>query len=638
MNSDQFSPHAKTRPISWEVDESENYSTEVSQEVRQHLEVRLRALPVKPGVYLFKDGEGNVIYVGKAGNLKSRVRSYFGSPANLTSKIQRLVSNIQDLEFVITNSEQEALILECDTIKRYAPRFNASLKDNKTFPYLKIDIKEDWPGVHVTRRVQKDGARYFGPFASAGSVRKSLRLIKKLFPYRSCSKRIDGKDRRPCLDYHIHQCLGPCIGAVERDEYHGVINQVILFLQGKQELILRELESKMKAAAERLQFERAALLRDQINAIEDVIEGQRIATTLQGEKDVISLAQNETLAYVEIFFIRNNKLIGRDHFTMEGTQGDSAGQIMTSFVKQYYASASYIPSLILLQHPVDELAVLSEWLSQQRGRKVELQVPQRGAKKKLVDTVAENAARGLELTQLKEMKAEVISSGLQELKDRLHLPKMPQRIECYDVSNIQGKVAVASMAVLEKGWPKPAHYRRFRIKTVASADDYAMIQETLRRRFKRGVTGEGAWRISPDLVLIDGGKGQLGAALEVKQALGLDSIPMASLAKENEEVFIPGDPRPVRMPKDSPALHILQRARDEAHRFAISYHQKLRRKGFVASALDNIAGVGPKRRRALLKKFGSVEAIKKASLEEMSQTEGITLSLARKVKEEVGGQ
>jgi excinuclease ABC subunit C len=635
VNSDQFSSLANTRPVSWEADESEIAPAEVSQEVRQHLEAKLRALPAKPGVYLFKDGKGNVIYVGKAGNLKSRVRSYFGSPANLPSKIQRLVSNIQDLEFVITNSEQEALILECDTIKRYAPRFNASLKDNKTFPYLKINIKEDWPGVHVTRRIQKDGARYFGPFASAGSVRKTLRLIKKIFPYRSCSKRIDGRDKRPCLDYHIHQCLGPCIGAVETDEYHEVINQVILFLQGKQELILRELDSKMKAAAEQLQFERAALLRDQIDAIEDVIEGQRIATTLRGEKDVISLAQNEALAYVEIFFIRNNKLIGRDHFTMEGTQGDSAGQIMTSFVKQYYASASYIPSVILLQHPVDELAVLSKWLSQQRGHKVELQVPQRGAKKKLVETVAENAARGLELAQIKEMKAEVISSALQALKDRLRLPRMPRRIECYDVSNIQGKVAVASMVVLEKGWPKPAHYRRFRIKTVAGADDYAMIQETLTRRFRRGVTDQGTWGITPDLVLIDGGKGQLSAALDVRQELGLDPIPMASLAKENEEVFIPGDPRPVRMPKDSPALHILQRARDEAHRFAISYHQKLRRKGFVASALDNIAGIGPKRRRALLKKFGSIEGIKKASVEEISQTEGVTLALARKVKEEL---
>ena len=594
---------------------------------------QLRALPAKPGVYLFKDKEGKVIYVGKAANLNSRVRSYFGAPSNLSSKIQRLVAKIQDFEFVVTNSEQEALILECNMIKKYTPRYNVRLKDNKTFPYLKIDINEDWPGVYITRRVQKDGARYFGPFASAGSVRKTLRLIKKIFPFRSCSKRIEGKDKRPCLDYYIRRCLGPCIGAVEKQEYHDVINQVILFLQGKQELILRELNAKMKAAAQQLQFERAALLRDQINAIEKVIEGQRIAITLQGEKDIIGLAQNEKQAYVELFSIRNNKLIGQDHFIMEGIQGESPGQIMTSFVKQYYASASYIPPLILLQHPVDEPVVLSEWLEQQRGSRVELQVPQRGAKKKLVDTAAENAARGLELAQAKEMKVEVISSGLQELKNRLRLPKMPRRIECYDVSNIQGALAVGSMVVLEKGWPKPAHYRRFRIKTVAGADDYAMIQETLRRRFKRGLTGEGTWAIIPDLVLIDGGKGQLNAALEVRQELGLDSIPMVSLAKENEEVFIPGDPQPVYIAKDSPALHILQRARDEAHRFAISYHQKLRHKEVIASALDNIPGIGPKRKKALLKKFGSIEAIKEASSEELSQTEGITPALAKKVKE-----
>jgi len=599
------------------------------------LAAKLGALPAKPGVYLFKDKDSKVIYVGKAANLKSRVRSYFGTPSNLPSKTQRLVSNIQDLELVVTGSEQEALILECDMIKKHTPRYNASLKDNKTFPYLKIDISEDWPGVCITRRVQKDGARYFGPFASAGSVRKTLRLIKKIFPYRSCSKRIDGKDKRPCLDYYIHQCLGPCIGAVEKDEYREVINQVILFLQGKQELILRELSAKMKAAAQQLQFERAALLRDQIDAIEKVIEGQRIAITLQGEKDIIGLAQDETLAYVQLFSIRNNKLVGQDHFIMEGTQGDSPGQIMTSFVKQYYASASYIPPLILLQHPVDEPAVISAWLAQQRRGKVELQVPQRGAKKKLVETVAENAARGLELAQVKEMNAEVISSGLQELKNRLRLSKMPRRIECYDVSNIQGTLAVASMVVLEKGWPKPANYRRFRIKTVAGADDYAMIQETLRRRFKRGLTREGAWGIIPDLVLIDGGRGQLNAALKARQESELDSIPMASLAKENEEVFIPGDPQPVCIAKDSPALHILQRARDEAHRFAISYHQKLRRKQFVSSTLDTIPGIGPKRKSALLRRFGSIQAIKEASPEELSQTEGITLALAKKVKEQV---
>ncbi|NWF77723.1 MAG: excinuclease ABC subunit UvrC [Chloroflexi bacterium] len=603
------------------------------QKVSQLFGAKLKALPPKPGVYLFKDKEDKVIYVGKAANLNSRVRSYFGAPSSLSSKIQRLVSKIQDLEFIVTNSEQEALILECNIIKKYSPRYNVRLKDNKTFPYLKIDINKDWPGVYITRRVQKDGARYFGPFASAGSVRKTLKLIKKIFPFRSCSKRIEGKDKRPCLDYYIHRCLGPCIGAVEKQEYRDVINQVILFLQGKQEVILRELNAKMKAAAQQLQFERAALLRDQIKGIEKVIEGQKIAITLQGEKDVIALAQNETEAYVELLSIRNNKLIGQDHFIMEGVQGESPGQIMTSFVKQYYASASYIPPLILLQHSVNESEVLSEWLQQQRGSKVELQVPERGAKKKLIDTAAENAVRGLELAQAKEMKVEVISAGLRELKNRLRLPRMPRRIECYDVSNIQGALAVGSMVVLEKGWPKPAHYRRFRIKTVAGADDYAMIQETLRRRFKRGLAREATWAIIPDLVLIDGGRGQLNAALEVRQELGLDSIPMVSLAKENEEVFIPGDPQPVYIAKDSPALHILQRARDEAHRFAISYHQKLRRREATASVLDDIPGIGPKRKKALLKKFGSVEVIKEASLEELRQTKGITLVLAQKVKE-----
>jgi len=594
---------------------------------------QLKALPAKPGIYIFKDREGKVIYVGKATNLNSRVRSYFGAPSSLSVKVQRLVSKIRDFEFIVTDSEQEALILECTMIKKYTPHYNIRLKDNKTFPYLRININNDWPSVYVTRRVQKDGAQYFGPFASRGSVRQTLRLIERLFPFRSCSKQIEGKDKRPCLDYYIHRCLGPCIGAIEKQEYRDVINEVILFLQGKQEIILRELNAKMKAAALQLHFERAALLRDQIRAIEAVIEGQRIATKLQGEKDVIGLVQNKELAYVEIFSIRNNKLIGQDYFIMEGIQGESPGQIITSFVKQYYDSASHIPRLILLQYPVDEPAVLSKWLGQRRGGRVELQVPQRGAKRKLVDTATENAAQRLALAQVKEMKTEVITSGLRELKQKLHLPKMPRRIECYDVSNIQGTLAVSSMVVLEKGRPKPAHYRRFRIKTVTGANDYAMIQETLRRRFKRGLTGGSTWAITPDLVLIDGGKGQLNAALELRQELGLDSVPMASLAKENEEVFIPGDRKPIYIPKDSPALHILQRARDEAHRFAISYHRRLRHKEGITSVLDYISGIGPRRKKALLKKFGSIEAIKDASLEELSQTEGMTPALARKVKD-----
>lgn len=601
--------------------------------VKAQLEEQLKALPASPGVYLFKDDLGKVIYVGKAANISNRVKSYFGASGSLSAKIQQLVLKINDLEFMVTDSEQEALILECNLIKKYHPKYNMRLKDDKTFPYLKIDISEDWPGVYITRRFKNDGARYFGPFASAGSVRKTLRLVKKIFPFRSCTKSIDGTDKRPCLDYYIHRCLGPCIGAVSKQEYREVINQVILFLQGKQELVLHELSNKMKASAQQLQFEKAALLRDQIQAIERVIEGQRIAIALKGEQDVIAMAQNEGQAYMEVFFIRNNKLIGRDHFIMEGIHDETPGQIMASFVKQYYASASYIPSIILLQYPVEDMSVLAEWLKERRRGKVKLQVPQRGAKKGLVNMVAENADKGLLLAKAKQINLEAITSGLQELKDRLCLPRIPLRIEGYDISDIRGTLAVGSMVVLEKGLPKPSLYRRFRVKMVTRADDYAMIQEILRRRFKRGVAGEGSWAAMPDLILIDGGKGHLATALEVRQELGVDSIPMASLAKENEDVFIPGKPAPVDIAKDSPALYILQRARDEAHRFAISYHQKLRSKRGTASILDDIPGIGPKRKKALLKKFGSIEAIREASINQLSQMDRITPALAQRIKQ-----
>jgi len=607
------------------------------------LEEQLKVLPAKPGIYLFKDERGKVIYVGKAANLSNRVRSYFGASSSLSSKIQQLVSRIRELEFVVTDSEQGALILECNFIKKYHPRYNVRLKDDKTFPYLKIAINEDWPSVYITRRIRDDGARYFGPFASAGSIRKTLRLIKRIFPFRSCTKSISGTDKRPCLDYYIHRCLGPCIGAVSKQKYQDMINQVILFLEGKQELVLDELRKKMRAATKQLQFEKAALLRDQIQAIEKVIESQRLAIMVKGEQDIIALAQDESQAFMELFSVRNNKLIGRAYFIMEGSRDEKPRQIMTSFVKQYYAAASFIPSVILLQYPVDEMAILSGWLKKQKGSSVKVQVPQRGVKKKLVNMVAANADKGLLLAKVKQAKLEVTTSGLQELKDRLCLPRIPLRIEGYDISDIRGTLAVGSMVVLEKGLPKPGHYRRFQIKMVTGANDYAMIQEVLRRRFKRAVMArndsdeatsqKSSWAIMPDLILIDGGKGHLNAALEVKQEPGIDSIPMASLAKGNEDVFIPGKPGPINIPKDSPALHILQRARDEAHRFAITYHQKLRRKEGIVSILDGIYGIGPKRKKALVKKFGSIEAIREASIEEISQTGNINPILAQKVKQ-----
>jgi len=583
-----------------------------------------------------------MLYVGKAANLSNRVKSYFVEHRNLPQKIQRLMSNVSDIEFIVTNSEQEALILECSLIKRHRPRYNVRLKDDKTFPYLKINVTEDWPGIYITRRFQQDGARYFGPFASAGSVRKTLRLIKKIFLFRSCTKTITARDKKPCLEYYIHRCLAPCIGAVTKKEYHEMINQVIQFLEGKQELVLRQLNQKMMDAAHHLQFEKAALLRDQITAIQKVIEAQKIAVILKGEQDIIALAQNEGQACVQIFFIRNNKLIGSDHFIMENVHGETPNEIVTSFVKQYYASASYIPPTILLQHPVNELPTLSKWLEKQRGGNISLQVPKRGAKRQLMNMAIDNANRGLQLAKAKEVNLQAITSGLQQLKDKLQLPRMPLRIECYDISNIQGALAVGSMIVLEKGIPKPAHYRRFKIKTVTGADDYAMIQEVLRRRFRRAFSArelnettsqKDNWAINPDLILIDGGKGQLNAAVNAVRELEVHSVPVASIAKENEDVFMPGRAEPVDIPKDSPALHTLQRARDEAHRFAISYHRRLRSRKGIASVLDDIPGIGPKRKKALLTRFKSVKGIKEASPEELAKTKGITLALARNIKE-----
>ena len=601
---------------------------------------QLRQLPTNPGVYLMRDAEGNILYVGKAANLRQRVRSYFGTRQELSPKLQRLVSRVNDLDFFVTTSEQEALILELNLIKRYRPRYNVRLKDDKTFPYLKIDLNEDWPRVHITRRLEENGGRYFGPFASAKSVRQTLKLIKGIFPFRSCSKTITGSDLRPCLDYHIRHCLGPCIGSASRQEYAEVIKQAILFLEGKQEIVVQELESKMEKAAEALDFEKAALLRDQIQAVNKVIEGQRIATTVKGEQDVIAFAGDKDQAYVQVFFIRSGKLIGRESFVLQGTRSEEPYQIMTSFVKQFYDSSPYIPPLLLLQHPVEDTAVIETWLQSKRGAKVHIQVPYRGNKKQMVKIVAENAEQGLQQLKIKQLAAPTaLEAALAEIKRELHLPCLPSRIEGYDISNIQGMAAVGSMVVFDKGKPKPSHYRRFRIKTVPGVDDYAMLQEVLKRRFKRSsikssdTSALDTWTILPDLVLIDGGKGQLNTALSAMREVGVGSIPVASLAKENEEIFIPQEKEPVVLPGNSSALQLLQRLRDEAHRFALGYHQKLHRKQAFASVLDTIPGIGPKRKRALLKQFGSVQAIREAPLDELATARGMSQSLAQKIKE-----
>ena len=587
-----------------------------------------------------KDAGGNILYVGKAANLSHRVRSYFGAGQKLSPKLQQMVSCVDDLDFLVTTSEQEALILELNLIKRHRPPYNVRLKDDKSFPYLKINLNEDWPRVHITRRLEEDAGRYFGPFASARSVRQTLKMLKGIFPFRSCFRVITGTDSRPCLDYYIKRCLGPCIGVVSREEYAEVIKQVILFLDGKQERVVRELESRMRRAAEALDFEKAALLRDQIQAVNRVIEGQRIAATMRGEQDVIAFAQDKDQACVQVFFVRGGKLIGRESFVLQGTRSEWPGQIMTSFVKQYYSSAPCIPSLLLLQHPLEDRATVENWLQGKKGGKVQIKVPYRGNRKQLVTIVAENAAQGMGQLKIKQLATPAaLSAALAEIERELQLPCLPVRMEGYDISNIQGKAAVGSMVVFENGKPKSAHYRRFGIKTVQRTDDYAMLQEVLRRRFKRsspksgGIAATDVWAILPDLVLIDGGKGQLNATLSAMNEVGAGLVPTASLAKENEEIFIPQKTAPIMLPANSPGLQLLQRLRDEAHRFALGYHRKVHKREAFVSVLDAIPGVGVRRKRVLLKQFGSAQAIREASLEELAAAKGMSKSLAQKVKE-----
>ncbi|MDP3879618.1 MAG: excinuclease ABC subunit UvrC [Dehalococcoidales bacterium] len=602
---------------------------------------QLKQLPSGPGVYLMRDAEGNILYVGKGANLQNRVRSYFGSGQKLSPKLQRLVARVHDLDFFVTTSEQEALILELNLIKRHHPHYNVRLKDDKAFPYLNIDLTEDCPRVCVTRRLEENGGRYFGPFASARSVRQTLKVLRGIFLFRSCSRTITGNDRQPCLDYHINHCLGPCIGAVSKQEYDDVIKQVILFLEGKQGTVVRKLEGQMRRAAEALDFEKAALLRDQIQAMRRVVEGQRIAATVRGEQDVIAFAQDRDQACAQVFFIRGGKLIGRESFVLQGTQHEAPPQIMTDFVKQFYGSSPYVPPLLLLQHPVEDMAVVRDWLQSRRGARVDIQVPGRGNRKQLVQIVAENARQELEQLKIKKLASpKVLEAALAEVQEELRLPRLPARMEGYDISNIQGTDAVGSMVVFEGGKPKPALYRRFRIKMVPGANDYAMLQEVISRRFRRlksrDAAAPDAWAGLPDLILIDGGKGQLNAALAALEEAGAGDVPAAGLAKENEEIFLPREKAPVVLPRSSPGLQLLQRLRDEAHRFALSYHQKVRKKGTFVSVLDTVPGIGARRKRSLLRHFGSVQAIREATVEEIARVKGITASLAKRIKGYLG--
>ncbi len=619
---------------------------------------RLGAVPASPGVYHFKGPQGEALYVGKAANLRNRLRSYFGSALGQEPKIRRLMERAADFEFTVTESEAEALLLENLFIKKHKPRYNARLKDDKTYPYIKIDLKEAFPQVYITRRVKQDGARYFGPFASAGSVRKTLDLLKKLFPYRSCTKVITGNDDRPCLEYFINRCVAPCVSYATKEQYQEVIQQVIAFMDGRTETVVRDLKRRMRQASDDLEFERAARLRDQIHAIERVNEGQKVASLGLENEDAIALARGaRDEAWVEVFTIRRGSLVGRDHFIMEGAQDTEEGRLLAGFVKQYYDSAPFIPPRVLLQTPLDEeeLPAIQHWLSDRRGRPVRFLVPQRGEKRRLLQMVEENARQGLaQLMTTWATDRGALNQAMANLAEELSLPDLPRRMECYDISNTQGAHPVGSMVVFQDGQPQKAHYRRFQVKGVDGPNDYAMMQEMLRRRFRRlssmaasgGVpapTAPGAedqepsaadaWNTVPNLVIIDGGKGHLSAAQEVFLELGINFIPLSALAKEREELFMPDLSEPILLPRTSPALYLVQRIRDEAHRFAISYHQRVRSRKATQSVLDVVPGIGPRRKRMLLRQFGGLGAMREASVTELAAVPGMTTRLAQKVKE-----
>ena len=603
---------------------------------------RLRETPHKPGVYLMRNEKGEIIYVGKASDLRNRLSSYFINKNHETAKVRSLVKSISNFEFIITESEQEALILECNLIKENKPRFNSRLKDDKSYPFIKIDTSENFPQVYITRNVQKkSGVRYFGPFANAGSIRSTLSLIKKLFPYRSCTKDITGTDKRACLDFHINRCLGPCIGAVDKDRYLDTINEVILFLEGNTKKIIKSLSAKMKESADNLEFEKAAILRDQVAAIKKVHEGQKVLTLRTTDIDVIGCSSWSKEAWIEIFFIRQGKLIGRDHYLMTVGEEDSVNDVLTAFIKQFYDVSPFIPKTILTQFDFhDEKPIIESLLSERKQSKVTILNPKRGEKKNLLNMVIENATQGMDQLKISRfIEQDKNGEALEQIRESLNLSTKPHRIECYDISNIQGTNAVGSMVVFENGSPKNSAYRKFKIQTVDGVDDYSMMREMLTRRFKRlkdidnDEAKNSSWTIKPDLVMIDGGKGHLGASLQVFLELGIDDIAISSLAKENEELFTPESPEPIILPRNSAGLYLVQRIRDEAHRFAITYHRQRRSKASLKSSIDSIPGIGPKRKKLLLTKFGSMQNIKTADENDIASVPTMTLKLAKQIKD-----
>ena len=624
-------------------------------EFSPHLQGILKTLPIRSGCYIMKDGEGKVIYVGKAVSLRSRVRSYFHSGPH-DPKTSQLVRHIEDIEWIVVGSELEALILEMNLIKRYRPQYNVRLKDDKRYPYIKIHWGMSFPKVTVTRQIADDGGRYYGPYTSVWAVHQTLDVLRRIFPYLTCDRDITGKDERACLYYDIKLCIAPCIGAATQGEYRQMIDDLSKFLEGHSEAIVERLQNEMERASEELRYERAGAIRDQLRAIEQIVTRQKIVFPADYiDSDVIAMARSNGEACLQVFFIRGGKLIGREYFIMEGAEETPDSAVLAEFLKQFYDETPTVPAQLLLPNEIAEANIIREWLRTRRGgEKVEIRVPREGQQSELVQMAAENAAETLEALKAQwEADTHRQEQGLADLQAALGLAEPPNRIECYDISNTQGTAAVGSMVVFEQGVPKKAHYRRFNIRTVQGPDDFASMEEVLQRRFSRwqaaqeveaeenapvsGKKIDQAFSILPDLLLVDGGKGQLSRATAVVERFGLnDKLRVASLAKQHEEIFIPGQSESILLPRQSQGLYLVQRVRDEAHRYAITSHRARRDKAGIASQLDSIPGVGPARRKILLTHFGSLQAIRKASLEELQQAPGITIKLAETIKEFMG--
>ena len=587
-----------------------------------------------------------VIYVGKAIHLKNRVRSYFHSSAQLDHKTRQLVKHIANIEWIVVGSELEALILEMNLIKKHRPRYNVRLKDDKRYPYIKVHWQDPYPKVTVTRQMVDDGSRYFGPYTSVWAVHQTLDVLRRIFPYLTCDRVITGKDERACLYYDIKLCCAPCIGATDQQGYRDMIQDLCQFLSGHTEPIVTHMQTEMQKAAEELRFERAAALRDQLQAIERVVERQKVVSPDYVDSDVIAMARSDGEACVQVFFIRGGKLIGRDYFLMEGTEDSPDANVIGEFIKQFYDQSPTIPPQLLLPEEVEEANIIKQWLSTRRGgEKVEIKVPHQGQQAELIQMAAENASETLAALKSQwQSDKHKQTQALAELQAALDLPSAPNRIECYDISNTQGTAAVGSMVVFELGVPKKAYYRHFNIRTVTGPDDFASMEEVLTRRFNRwksaqetaelpGKKPDPSFFLLPDLLLIDGGKGQLSRAVAVLERFELqEKVPVASLAKQQEELFVPGRSNSILLPRHSEGLYLIQRVRDEAHRFAITTHRKRRDKQGIASRLDAIPGIGPARRKALLVHFGSIQKIQEASIEDLHAVHGITLQLAEEIK------